>query len=67
MDSYDIPEALVADPRSPAFEKFLWNWFGNPLALSRRELDITFLKDLTPEVSLILRSGPLRYSDLAHP
>jgi hypothetical protein len=69
MDSYDIPEALVADPRSPAFEKFLWNWFGNPLALSRRELDITFLKDLTPEElstarELVRRNLPLKHTQL---
>jgi hypothetical protein len=48
LDSYDIPEAVAAGPHSPAFGKFLWNWFGDPMALSRGELDLTFLKDLTP-------------------
>ena len=49
LDSYDIPESVAAGPHSPAFAKFLWNWFGNPMALSRGELDLTFLNELTPE------------------
>ena len=48
-DSYDIPEEVVQGPHSPVFEKFLRNWFGDTYAITHGELDLTFLKDLTPE------------------
>ncbi len=50
---YDIPESVAAGSHSETFSKFLWNWFGNTAAVARNELDVTFLRDLTPgELSL---------------
>ena len=46
-DSYDIPESVKQAEHSPAFNAFLWNWFGDTRAITHGELDITFLKDLT--------------------
>ncbi len=48
-DTYNIPSEIVDSPHSKAFETFLWNWFGDPLAVSRHELDLTFLNDLKPD------------------
>jgi hypothetical protein len=48
-DSYDVPEDVAAGPHSPAFGKFLWNWFGDTSAVTHGELDLTFLNDLAPE------------------
>jgi hypothetical protein len=28
-DRYDVPQALVDDPPSPAFRQYLLNWFGS--------------------------------------
>jgi hypothetical protein len=28
-DSYDVPQALIDDPPSPAFRQFLLDWFGS--------------------------------------
>jgi hypothetical protein len=69
MDSYDIPEAVAAGPHSPAFARFLWNWFGNPIALSRGELDLTFLNDLTQDElslarELIRRNLPVKHNSI---
>ena len=36
-------------PHSSAFTQFLQNWFGNSQALTRGEVDLRFLKDLTPD------------------
>lgn len=48
-DIYDVPEDVANGAHSPAFAKFLWNWFGDTRALTHGELDITFLRDLTSE------------------
>jgi hypothetical protein len=69
MDSYDIPESVAAGPHSPAFAKFLWNWFGDPMALMRGELDLTFLSDLTQEElslakELIRRNLSVRHTNI---
>ncbi len=69
LDSYDIPEAVAVGPHSPPFAKFLWNWFGNPMALSRGELNLNFLKDLTPDElslarQLIRRNLPLKHTSI---
>jgi hypothetical protein len=65
-DTFDVPEDVASGPHSPAFEKFLRNWFGDTYALTHGELDITFLNDLTPEElelarELIRRNLKLRY------
>lgn len=69
LDSYDIPEAVAAGAHTPAFAKFLWNWFGDPMPLSRGELDLTFLDDLSQdEISLarelIRRNLPVKHTTL---
>jgi hypothetical protein len=68
-DSYDIPEDVAAGPHSPAFAKFLWNWFGDTAALTHGELDLTFLSELTPEElslarELIRRNLALKYNHI---
>ena len=65
-DSFDIPEEVSRGPHSPAFGKFLFNWFGDTGPLTLGELDISFLNDLTPEEltcarQMIRRNLSLRY------
>lgn len=48
-DTYNVPESVAAGHHSPAFSKFLRNWFGDATALTHGELDFTFLNDLTSE------------------
>ncbi len=54
-DTYDVPEDVAAGPHSPAFAKFLWNWFGDTAAVTHGELDLRFLRDLTSEELLLAR------------
>lgn len=68
-DSYDVPEEVAAGPHSPAFEKFLRNWFSDTRALTHGELDLTFLQELSPEElatarELIRRNLNLGYSHI---
>ena len=46
---YDIPQEVATQSHSSAFATFLRNWFGNSWALTRGEVDLSFLNDLTPE------------------
>lgn len=55
-DSYDIPPEVSQGPHSPAFGKFLWNWFGDTGPLTHGELDLSFLNDLAPEEIAVARS-----------
>lgn len=48
-DSYDIPAGIQQQPHSKAFGEFLWNWFGDSLGLTRGDVDLAFLNDLTTE------------------
>jgi hypothetical protein len=66
LDSYDIPDAVVAEPHSPAFSRFLWTWFGDPMELSRGELDLTFLTDLTQEELSLARELIRRNLQVKH-
>jgi len=68
-DTYDVPESVASGPHSPAFAKFLRNWFGDTTALTHGELDITFLNDLTSEElslarELIRRNLKLKYTHI---
>jgi hypothetical protein len=68
-DSYDIPADVAAGPHSPAFAKFLRNWFGEPAAITHGELDITFLTELTAEEAelaraMIRRNPGLKYNHI---
>jgi hypothetical protein len=46
-DSYYIPQDTADGVHSPAFQKFLSNWFGDTRALTHGELDLAFLDELT--------------------
>jgi hypothetical protein len=46
---YDIPEEVLSRSQSPAFAQFLHHWFVDTTGLTRREVDLTFLRDLTEE------------------
>lgn len=48
-DSYDVPQEIVDRKHSPAFRDFLWNWFGDTRAISRGDLDVSFLQELSGE------------------
>jgi hypothetical protein len=48
-DSYDVPEEIANGDHSPAFGKFLWNWFGDTTALTHGELDLSFLEEQNPD------------------
>jgi hypothetical protein len=54
-DGYDVPEEVARGPHSTAFSQFLRNWFGDTYALTHGELDLTFLKDLTPQELALAR------------
>jgi HEAT repeat protein len=49
LDMYDIPDDVFTGEHSAAFVQFLRNWFGDSRPLSRGEVDLKFLDDLTPE------------------
>ena len=68
LDSYDIPDQVFGK-HSQAFVQFIRTWFGDSRALSRGEIDLTFLNDLTPdEVQLarevLRRNLGLRYTHI---
>jgi hypothetical protein len=68
-DIYDVPASLTGGSHSPAFSRFLWNWFGDTRAVTHGDLDLTFLNDLTPEElssarELIRRNLGLRYNHI---
>lgn len=54
-DSYDVPEEIARGPHSPAFREFLYNWFGDTVALTHGELNLGFLRELTPEELTVAR------------
>jgi len=52
-DTYDVPQALVDHPPSPAFRQYLLNWFGsNRVSFSER---LRTANDLTPEETEVAR------------
>lgn len=68
-DVYDLPESVAVSPHSLAFDKFLWNWFGDATALTHGELDLTFLENLTQAElflarELIRRNLRLKYNHI---
>jgi hypothetical protein len=67
--SYDLPEQIFHQPHSPAFKKFLHHWFVDTWALSRGEIDLSFLGEFTPEETeiaknLLRRNLGLRYTHI---
>ena len=67
--SYDLPEQIFKQPHPPAFKEFLHHWFVNTWGLSRGEVDLAFLNDLTPEEreiakDLIRRNLGLKYTHI---
>lgn len=68
-DTYDVPEEVARGPHSPAFAKFLSNWFGDTTELTHGELDLTFLEDLTAEErelarEMVRRNLKLKYTHI---
>jgi HEAT repeat protein len=68
-DRYEIPEEVVRRPYSPAFAQFLHHWFVDSFGLSRGEVDLAFLNDLTPEEievarELLRRNLKLKYTHI---
>jgi hypothetical protein len=55
MSPYDITPEITDGPRSPAFARFLYHWFVDVMALTRGEVDLTFLQDFTPEELIVAR------------
>jgi hypothetical protein len=45
---YDLPDELTRGPNSQAFSRFLYYWFEDAWPLTRREVSLAFLADLTP-------------------
>lgn len=52
-DSYDVPQALVDDPPSPAFRQYLLNWFGSKRVSFAERLRTA--NNLTPEEAALAR------------
>jgi hypothetical protein len=68
-DTYDVPEEVARGPHSPAFAKYLSNWFGSTYAITHGELDLTFLQDLTTEErelarEMVRRNLKLKYTHI---
>lgn len=66
---YDIPEEILSRSQSPAFSQFLHYWFVDTIGLTRREVDLTFLRDLTEEEreiarDLLRRNLKLKYTHI---
>ncbi|MBK9165021.1 MAG: hypothetical protein IPM21_14150 [Acidobacteria bacterium] len=69
MGSYDIPDELSVKALSGAFKKFYYNWFVNSFGLTRGEVDLEFLADLTTQerelaIGLLRRNLGLGHSHL---
>jgi hypothetical protein len=56
VSRYEIPLETWSKPRSEAFHKFYDYWFQNSFALTRGEIDVAFLADLTPEELQLARN-----------
>lgn len=66
---YDIPPELVRGTHSPAFHEFLRLWFADSVGMLRREVDLGFLSELTPDEvqrarNLLRRNLHLRYNHI---
>ena len=69
LNAYDIPEEVCQGPHSAAFRQFLHHWFVDSFALSRGEVDVSFINDLTPHENeiakgLLRRNLKLRYTHI---
>ena len=65
-DAYDIPEEVRRGYHSPAFAQFLHHWFIDSMGLSRREVDLSFIKDLTPQETEVAKDLLRRNLRLRH-
>jgi hypothetical protein len=54
-DTHDVPATVASGDHSPAFAKFLSNWFGDTTRLTHGGLDITLLNDLTHDELSVAR------------
>jgi hypothetical protein len=67
--AYDIPPGLFDEERSPAFAGFFEHWFVNIWAVSRHELELGFLEDMSPQEKdvakdLLRRNLHLKYTHI---
>jgi len=56
LSHYDIPRDVAEQNHSAAFTTFLQHWFVDTRALSRGEVNLSFLRDLTAEEADLARS-----------
>src|SRR4030042_4701533 len=66
--NYDIPSFVGRTP-SRALSQFLYHWFENSWALTRHEVDLSFLSELTNDEleyarDLLRRNLRLRYTHI---
>lgn len=69
MAEYDIPDNIFEEKRSEAFKQFYHNWFEDSFGLTRGEVDLEFLNDLTPAehklaIDLLRRNLQLGYTHI---
>jgi hypothetical protein len=69
MAEYEIPDRVFEKKRSEAFKQFFHNWFEDSFGLTRGEVDLEFLNDLTPTerdlaIDLLRRNLRLGYTHI---
>jgi hypothetical protein len=65
-DWHEIPEFVFKNPYSPAFVKFVRSYFGDTRAVTHYELDLTFLREMTPEETILAKELLRRNLALKH-
>ena len=66
---YDIPKKLISGSHSQAFSQFMHHWFRDSWGLSRREVNLKFLEQLTESErelakNLLRRNLHLKYTHI---
>lgn len=69
LDCYDITDDVFQGQHSTAFLRFLRNWFVDSGKLTRHELDLSFLQEMSPDEAqlaraLLRRNLPLKYTHI---
>lgn len=55
LGKYEIPPLALKEPISGAFWQFFHHWFVDSLGLTRGDVDLSFLGELTPEETEVAR------------